>query len=216
MIADDTPVMLDPGAVEAIFNDAKAQAAQIIHEAEEHARAQGEIARITAEVANQEVRRAAYQEGQSTGYTEGAAAKVNQIEQCLTQMEELIGTMEGTLDGFITQYESDLKWAAAEIAGKVLHRIIQRDELELTEMVKLAVDQVKDQPWIDLHLSATATELIDRLGRELAPIRQLEIVPGDLPAGSCILDLPDGKLDASIDAQLENLRDYFKFHGSGL
>lgn len=212
VISDGAPVTLDPQAIETIFNDAYNQAAQIVAAAQQQASTELSAAREQARQEATELRSDAYREGQAQGYAEGAAAKVAAIEQTISRLEQVVAEIEGGFEGFVAEYESNLKWAVAEVSGKVLSRMIERDELELIDTVKTAVEQVRGAEWIDLHLARESTELIDRLKRELAPLTQLEIVPSDLPPGSCVLDIPSGKLDASIAAQLDNLCDYFRSH----
>lgn len=157
-----------------------------------------------------------YEEAYHNGITDGIKAKTQQVEAIIAQLEAVVVQIEGEMSGFIAQYEADMKWAVLEVAGKVLDRVIERDDLELLEMVKAAVDTVKNSEWIDLHLSDQAVYLIDRLEREMAPLKYLTIIPEDLPPGSCILDIPSGRVDASIHTQLENLKEYFNTHPADL
>lgn len=212
MIADDSPAILDPQAIEAIFRDAEEQAAGITAAARQKAAEQSNAVLLQAQQEAEGIRQNAYAEGKARGYAEGTAAKVSAIEQLIARLESAVSELEGGFSGFISEYESNLKWAVLEVSSKVLGRIIERDELELVELVKTAVEQVKNSEWINLHLCNESVELIERMRRELAPIRQLEVVPDDLPQGSCLLDMPSGKLDASIDTQLRNLQEYFRAH----
>lgn len=209
-ISDDGVIPLDPQEVEAIFADANRQANEIIARANEQARQELETTRALAQKETQELHNKAYAQGLDHGFAEGVAAKAEAIKQCIDRLEAMVATVEGKVEGLVAQYEDDLRWAVLEVCSKVLHKTLDRDELELTELVKDAVDRVKNEQWIDLHVSAESVELIDRLQRELAPIQQLDIVPDNLPSGSCILDTPGGRLDASVDAQLENLKEYFR------
>lgn len=213
-ISDDKPLLLDPKEVEAILRNAQLEADRILRKAEDTAQSARQAVLEDARVQAEEITRQAYLEGQARGYAEGAAAKVTQIEELIAQLEETVARMEGSQSGFLAQYESDLRWMALELCSKVLHRTVERDELELLETVKDAVEQMRGAEWIDLHLSAQSTQLIERLQRELGSIRELEIIPDDLPAGSCLVDTPNLQLDASIDAQLENLKEYLKLLGN--
>lgn len=202
----------DPQQAETLLQDTRQQAAQMIATSRQQALVETEKIRQEAfqEVAN--LRNQAYLEGQAQGYAEGAAAKVTAVEELVQKLEQAVATMEGRFEGFIAEYESNLKWAVAEVSGKVLGRILERDELELLQTVKDAVEQVRNAEWIDLHVCRDSVELIDRLQREFAPLKQLEVVPDDLPSGSVLLDIPSGKLDASVQAQLQTLREYFANH----
>ncbi|MEG1874807.1 MAG: FliH/SctL family protein [Angelakisella sp.] len=213
-IPSDKPILLNPAEVEQIFTCAKAEAQKTIDAANEQAKqlldeAQRQVQAIQNSAAEQ-----GRAQGRVLGYAEGAASKVASIEQCITMLEDWVASAEGELGGFMAQYESDLKWAVLEVCSKVLGRVIDRDELEMLDLVKETVDRARGAEWMDLHLSEQSVALIDRVGRELGPIRQLEIHGDDIPPGSCILDMPNGKLDASIDTQLQNLREYFASHNT--
>lgn len=209
---DNTVTMFDAEQADTLLQDTKQQAAQMIATSRQQAADVAETIRQEAfkEVAN--LRNQAYLEGQAEGYAEGAAAKVAAIEGLVQKLEETVATLEGRFEGFLAEYESNLKWAVAEVSGKVLGRILERDELELVQTVKDAVEQVRNAEWIDLHLCRDSVELIDRLQREFAPLKQLEVIPDNLPPGSILLDIPSGKLDASVEAQLKTLREYFANH----
>lgn len=199
-------------AAKAIIEKANQHAAEIIKNAQSSIAEQREQARQEATREAADIRAKAYNEGwadgQSKGYADGAAAKVSSIEQVLNELETMVTNIEGSVSGFITQYENDLRWAVAQVSSKVLGRLVDEDELELVELVKDAVEQVRNAEWINVHLCSDSVMLIERLERELAPLQHLEIVPDNLPPGSCIVDTPTIKLDASIQAQMENLKDY--------
>lgn len=202
--------------VVALLKKAEERGDQIIKEAQARANEEAEkilqAAREQAEREAQALRDRTYGEAYNNGTADGIKAKTRQVEGVITKLEETVVRIEGEMSGFIAQYEGDLKWAVLEVASKVLDKIIERDDMEMLEMVKAAVDTVKSSEWIDVHLSDEAVYLIDRLEREMAPMQYLTVVPEELPKGSCIIDVPSGRIDASIRTQLDNLKEYFAAH----
>ncbi|MEG0854277.1 MAG: FliH/SctL family protein [Angelakisella sp.] len=190
---------------EQLLQDARDRAAVMAEEILQSARQQA------AEEAEQ-LRKRTYDDAYNHGITDGIQAKTRQVESVIAKLEEAVVRIEGELSGFIAQYEGDLRWAVLEVASKVLHKTVERDDMEMLEMVKAAVDTVKNAEWINVHLSDEAVYLIDRLEREMAPMKYLTIIPEELPPGSCIVDIPSGRIDASIHTQLSNLKEYFTAH----
>lgn len=199
---------------------AEKRAGELLQEARDKAAVEAEqILQSARQQAAQEaelLRGRTYEEAYNNGIADGIKAKTRQVEAVITQLESAVVRIEGELSGFIAQYEGDLKWAVLEVAGKVLDKVIERDDMEMLAMVKAAVDTVKNSEWIDVHLSDEAVYLIDRLEREMAPMKYLTVIPEDLPPGSCIVDIPSGRIDASIHTQLDNLKEYFASHGADI
>ncbi|MEG2073852.1 MAG: FliH/SctL family protein [Angelakisella sp.] len=212
--------MLTSDEVVALLKKAQERADQIIQEAQEKAEQNAEVvlqrAREQARVEAEDLRKRTYDDAYNNGTADGIKAKTRQVESVITKLEETVVRIEGEMSGFIAQYEGDLKWGVMEVASKVLDKIIDRDDMEMLEMVKAAVDTVKNSQWIEVHLSDEAVYLIDRLEREMAPMQYLTIVPEELPKGSCIVDVPTGRIDASIQTQLDNLKEYFAAHSGDI
>lgn len=203
-----------------MLKSAENRANELLQEARDRAAAEAEeilqSARQQAAREAEQLREKTYEDAYNNGIADGIKAKTRQVESIIAQLENTVVRIEGEMSGFIAQYEGDLKWSVLEVAGKVLDKIIERDDLEMLEMVKAAVDTVKNSQWIDIHLSDEAVYLIDRLEREMAPMKYLTVIPEDLPPGSCIVDIPSGRIDASIHTQLDNLKEYFASHGADL
>lgn len=203
-----------------MLKSAEKRAEELMQEARDRAAAEAqEILNSARQQAVQEMelmRAKTYEEAYNNGIADGIKAKTRQVEAVIAKLEDTVVRIEGEMSGFIAQYEGDLKWTVLEVAGKVLDKIIERDDLEMLAMVKAAVDTVKNSQWIEVHLSDEAVYLIDRLEREMAPMKYLTVIPEDLPPGSCIVDIPSGRVDASIQTQLDNLKEYFASHGADL
>ena len=151
----------------------------------------------------------AYKKGYEQGLSDGFMTKTGEIQGCIDSLISKIAEIEGAQSGFAAQYETDLKWVAIEIASKVLTTRIEQDDLVLKELVKTAVDSVKNAEWIRIELSQECAQLISQLRTEYAQSMNISINATPTPAGTCMVETPSGKIDASVLTQLDNLKDYF-------
>ncbi|MDD3429682.1 MAG: FliH/SctL family protein, partial [Oscillospiraceae bacterium] len=199
--------------LEALREEMIAQAVQessrILEEAHTRLQADYEAMHKQAAQEAEQARQQAYMQGRAEGLQEQKAA----LAQCVQALQAGIAKMEGAQASFITGYEQDLKWLAIEIAEKVLCKKISQDETEMTQLIKNAVETVKNANWLTVEVSEQMPNLITALQQELqsaANAANIDVKSICAPRGTCIIDTPEGFLDVSIDTQLENLKDYFK------
>ncbi len=157
----------------------------------------------------EEIRQQARQEG----YQSGQQEKAEQIEDCIRQVRDALEELKTAQLAFMESYNRELKNFALEIAAQILCKKISEDELELAELVNQAVHSVRDANWISLELSEKLPRLAAFLEEELSKKNDqaghIDITLKDLPSDSCILETPDGLVDASVSTQLSNLKEYF-------
>lgn len=193
---------------QSLLAQAQAQAELIRAQAREQAQREHDNLLIEAEQQAQTIRMQAYEQG----VAEGSRAQAKAIADCISEIELAVGRLEGEQSGFIAEYESDLKWLALEIASKVLNKKLEQDDTEMLELVKVAVDSIKNAEWIAIEISEQMTGLLSRLHAELEKgnaCPQVDILSRPVPIGTCMIDTPSGMIDASVFTQIENLRDYF-------
>lgn len=198
------------------------EAAEIIEKAREEAATITNKAAIQAQLDRdhlleqtaaemEQIKKQAYEEAYQKGLDEGARAQAKELKGCMEKLVEGVSHLEGEQAGFMAEYEYNLKWLAWEIASKVLGRKLDEDETELVSLVKMAVASVKNAEWITVEVSEKMTALLETLEREFRRLGddRVEIRGISAPIGTCIIDTPDGLIDASVYSQLENLRIYF-------
>jgi flagellar biosynthesis/type III secretory pathway protein FliH len=129
-------------------------------------------------------------------------------------VEQVLEEMRRDQEQYFRDYEKELKFLALEIAGKVLRKIVSENGAEMAELVKGAVSSIKNAEWIQVEVSDRLVTLVHQLRRDFASQegnRRVEVVPKEeMPADSCVIRTPMGVLDASVPAQMENLRAVFE------
>lgn len=208
---DTVSARLSQAAAEQILQQAREEASRIVNQATLQAQLDHDhlLAQTAAEL--EQIKQRAYDEAFEHGRADGARTQVEDVKDAIAAMELNIAKLEGEQAGFMAEYEYNLKWLAWEIASKVLGRKIEEDETEMLSLVKTAVSSVKNAQWITVEISDKMTKLIDLLTRTVRKSgeERIDVRGITAPTGTCIIDTPDGLVDASVYKQLENLRIYF-------
>lgn len=191
-----------------IIAQATAESARLIEEGCARAQAEYEAALSRAAQEIENTRQEAYALGRKEAFEQHSKA----ITDCVANLEASVARLEGMQAGFITGYESDLKWMALEIAQKILMDTIVADETRLIPLVMHAVNSAKNAPWISVEISENMTRLLTHLQHALESqpfVGKVNLKLVSAPADTCMVETPDSCFDASIIRQIENLKGYF-------
>ena len=200
---------------------AKIQANAILADAQEEAEHYKEQARAEFEAELEEARKAAREEGYSRGYAEGMAnamqeGKEERQRMAAEQVKAIEGFLEGAArarDQMLDSAREELKDLAVAVAEKVIHVSLNNSSDIILRMVDAATDTHKRCEWAHIYVADcdvggkayTVPELTAALSHVAERVR---VVPmPDEESGTCIVELPDVILDASVSTQLENMKD---------
>ncbi len=194
------------GAAEEIVQSAVAEAARILEQAVREAEQQKADILATVEQEAQQLRAQAEQEGRE----QGAAQIVDDVNEASKAIQNAIADMEGQRAGFESEYEEQLKWMAVDVASKVLAKKVDDNDAEMAEMVEKAVQSVKSEPWIRIEVAQEMVRLIDRLQSAYEGRPNIEVSAIPAQAGTVQIETPSGMVDASLNTQLANLKEYLQ------
>lgn len=205
----------------AIFTYARVQADEIVAQARQEGAALLEQSRAQAEQEAQEIREAARQEGYRQGYAdgmkkaqiEGAATMENQrreeqqevrafLEQATQAREDLLETTRDEL--------CDLSIAVAE---KIIHISLKSSREVIARMIQMATDRLKRREWVRIYVGGCDAKELSQITPELTAALaglsdHIKLIPlADDESGTCIIEMPDQIIDASVSTQIHNLRD---------
>lgn len=185
---------------------AQAQADEIL----QAARLQAEQMTAAAKKDADNLRAQAGQEG----HDEAFAFYSEKIGQMLSQAENTIIKIENAQDSFLEELQASTGRLAVEIAATILKHELVIDPLALCDMAEDAMTSVKDVKWAVLSLSKELVPLVELLRSELPEkcptVATLDVTGKAIPIGSCVIDSPQGIVDASIKTQLDNLLHRFE------
>ncbi|WP_242968877.1 FliH/SctL family protein [Marasmitruncus massiliensis] len=191
---------------EQTVSEARQEAERVSKEILKLAHSEHDVLIKQAEEDAERIRAEAYREGLERGRQE----KREELRTAIENTNRAIQQIELENVQYMHLYEEELKNLAVDVASRILRKRITPDGHELAELVKAAINSVKDADWITVELSERMPGLLSFLESELKESRtNAEIVAKDLPEDTCIVKTSDGNIDASVTTQLRNVKEYF-------
>lgn len=204
-----SPIDFAQVQADAILADARQAAEQILLEAREEAARELE-----------DMRRQAASEGFQQGLQEGLAAGRLEARQQLEkdaarQGEQVKAFLEGARlerELLMEKTKEDMKELALTIAEKVIRVSLRSSSDILIRMIEAATAKKRRCEWVQIYIAdcdaktnaQTVPELIEAM-RHLSD--RVRVIPmADDESGTCIIEMPDEIIDASVSTQLDNLR----------
>jgi len=200
---------------------AQIQAQAILADARQEAERIKEEARQELERELEEVRRKVRDEAYSQGFAQGMAdaaqeAKLQREQMAVQQTKEVQEFLERAArerDRILDDSREELKDLALAIAEKVIRVSLRSSGDILRRMVEAATDKHKRCEWAHIYIAdcdvrgsaSTVPELTAALRHISSRVRVTPMA--DDESGTCIVEMPDVILDASVSTQLGNIRE---------
>lgn len=199
---------------------AQVQADAILAQAEQDAQEIRDkaLAEVQAEV--EELKKQAHAEGYQAGFAQGIAegrqeGKVRMEQMAAAQEEEVTAFLKEAVrvrDQLLEDSKQELKELALAIAEKVIHVSLKSSGDILIRMIESATAKRRRCEWVQVYIADcdarasanTVPELTQALSRLSDRVRVIPMT-GD-ESGTCIIEMPDEIIDASVSTQLDNLR----------
>ena len=205
----ETPVSFAQIQAEQILADARREADKILLQARDEA---GEKAKEVFAKARGE----GYQEGYVAGMAQAAQESRQAREEQAARLEEEVHRfMEHAgeaLDRQMDQSVEDLRDLAMAVAEKVICVSLRSSADVIARMIQTAIDKRKKKEWVHIYIAECdakrLTQLPASLTKALSSLSdRVRIIPmADDESGTCIIEMPDEIIDASVSTQLSNLR----------
>ena len=191
---------------EEILANARMQADKILADARE----QAEI-----------LREQGYREGLETGRTDGYRAAYEEqkqihdaeIQELERNIREVITDVSIEKEKLLEKYVDDLKRVSLAVAEKIIQTSLQSSGDIVKRMIISATDKMQRKQWAKIYVTKCEagismevdTELLEALSKLSDNINLITMDNGE--PGTCIIELPDEIIDASVGTQLENIKD---------
>ncbi len=206
-----------PGSID--FAQIQAQA--ILADARREAEAYREEAIKAFDQELDELRKKARDEGYNHGFAEGMA---DAMKEAQVRREEMAAEQAGEIEAFLEQAarmrdrilddsREELKDLALAIAEKVIRVSLKGSGDILRRMVESATEKHKRCEWAHIYIADCdvkgSANTIPELTAALRHISsRVRVIPmADDESGTCIVEMPDVILDASVSTQLGNIRE---------
>jgi flagellar assembly protein FliH len=186
-------------------------------------------AKRNAQIEAAEIKKRAYKDGynagleigKNKGYDEGYQTGLKTIREELfreneIRLNEITGMLEiieNNKQAIISKYENEISKLAIDIAEKIMRQKIELKDNSLSQIIESVINDYKNVEWVKIYLSneqeVKAIEADKSLINELNKVsNDIKIeVKKDLSKGSCIIETPHSIVDASLDTQLNNLKE---------
>ncbi len=152
----------------------------------------------------------AQQEGYEKGFEQGKIDGHNQYVAIIDEANTIVSNAQKDYYNIIQSSDKQILDLALSIAEKIVNTSIQETDVFLS-LVSKAIQQVKEQPTIKIYVSNEQYDLLLENKDELARITNnqaglLLYVDTTLTNGQVYFVTPFGKIDASINTQLGEIR----------
>ena len=189
----------------------------------EQARRDGEAMRAEAETERQNIIEDAHRQAESiredaktAGHEEGIAQIREEEKQILldanAKAEKTMTDAKEASRAYVLQAEDEIAAIAMDIADKVLPQHFIDVPQIILPLIRKALLKVKDQPEVIIRVSPDDYDLVLLARSEFQTILEgssavLEVRSDEhLGPGACILETPNGNVDARVATQLEIIR----------
>lgn len=205
-----TPVDFARVQAEAILAAARLEAEQI-----------KEKALKDAEEEVHELYRAARADGYNGGFAEGMAAAMSeaqteiarQVEEQGAEVKRFLEAAVHSRDLILQDTREDLRDLALAVAEKVIRVSLKSSGDILLRMIDTATEKHRRCEWVQIYIADCDTKNISLSTPELTAAlghlsNRIRIIPmADDESGTCIIEMPDEIIDASVSTQMDNIRE---------
>ena len=218
----ETPDTAEPEApseakpnFETVFDYAK-----ILADARRQAEQIKTSARISVEQELDVLREQARQEGYRDGFSKGMSdaaeqGKKEREQQVQAQEERLAAFLEKASqqqDDLLERSKDDMRDLAIAVAEKIVRVSLRSSGAVIAKMIQGATEKLKRREWVHIYVAGCDAPGLAKVTARLTPALSalsdhIRIVPlTDEEAGTCIVEMPDTIIDASVSTQLSNIK----------
>jgi flagellar assembly protein FliH len=199
---------------EAIIQEAKHKAEQIL------AKAQLELENTQAEIHNQKLHwesekqhlySLAKEEGRALGLEEGRHEGLEQYKSLIAEARDIIHLSKIEHTSLIESSEETILKLGVRVAEKIVNKQLAENQEEFLMIVKRAIKEVSEYTQIQIHVHPRYFELLLNQKEELKNLfnkeTDISIFPNEeLSETGCMIESSFGRIDASVDSQLIEIK----------
>ena len=152
-----------------------------------------------------------FQLGSRKGYKEGKAAAGEELQHLLTAFAEMISQIADKKEQVVMEQQQALRKLVLTIAEKVINVSLATSGEIVERMVVKALEGQRQIPWVKLHIAQCDAILMENSGcnmqqtlEHIAGYVRLDVMK-NAKSGTCIVELPDLIIDASVENQLATI-----------
>lgn len=206
----EVPEEIEYPATMDIFEDAIAQAEEILEKAREEAK---NIRQRAEEAGWEEGYEKGYNDGYKQAYGDHKTKLDYELEEFQREMKESIEEVAYKKQQVLDKYIDDLKRVTLSIAEKVIQTSLKTSSEVVKRMILAATSKLKKTQWAKIYITKNSSSVL--LQGDVSLLKELHHLSDNIKViameseeeGTCIIELPEEVIDASVSTQLENIRD---------
>lgn len=183
-----------------IISDAQRQAQQRVADARDMGFEQGQA----------EGFQKGYQDGLAEGRTEALAQAGEQLAQVEAMWRQSAGELEAMRERIQRQAGHAVLKLALGMAEKLVHRVVEVDQTVIVDQLAAALSHVLKPVDVTVRINPDDRTILEQampqLLADFAHFRHIRLVDdATLSAGGCVVNHGQGRIDASLEKQLERV-----------
>ncbi|MFO1445906.1 flagellar assembly protein FliH [Bacillus sp. Bva_UNVM-123] len=200
--------------IENVLREAELQAETIISKARQEAASlqqQLDEQRQAFQFEKEAIAEQAREEGYSAGFHEGQQKGYFEYQEIIQSAKQVVYSSKLDYEKHIESSEREILKLGLIVAEKILGKKLADHNEEFLSIVKRALKEARDYQEVQLHVHPVHYDLLLANKDELVMLFPKEvrfyIYPNDeLNESSCFIESENGRIDASIDSQLEEIK----------
>lgn len=199
---------------EEVLKEAQVQANEIIKNAKNEAdffQQQIEEQRLAFEYEKERIAEQARETGYTAGLEEGHEKGYLEYREIIQLAKEVVESSKKDYRSHVESAEKTILELGLKVAGKIIGQSLDESDEAFISIVKRAIKEARENQEVQLHVHPSHYDLLLANKEELIMLFPKDvdfyIYPDDeLSESSCIIESANGRIDASIDSQLEEIQ----------
>lgn len=198
---------------EKILEDARRQAEELAVDRLRQAQQEIDAAR---EEAKTEGYRQGYQEGLAQARLESQRRTEEQLQRMGKEVAAFLEKASLEKEELVRQAQDELCDLCIAVAEKVIHISLKSSREVIARMIQVVTEKMKRRQWVHIYVGGCdaggLAQITPELTVALASLSDhIKIIPmADDESGTCIIEMPDEIIDASVSTQIQNIKELLK------
>ncbi|MFS1518373.1 flagellar assembly protein FliH [Bacillus sp. SCS-151] len=197
-----------------LITDAKQEAKELLENANKQLKQVNEEIEQTKQAwlkEKQQLEAEAKETGYKAGFQSGEEAGYTEYSEKLSEAKHIVSLTKKDYHEILDSAEEKMLLIGIKVAERILGETLDGDEGQFVHIVKRALKEVKEHTDIKIYVHPSQYDLVISRKNELLDLlnhmTELYIYPDeDRKETGCIIESSFGKIDASVDSQLEEIK----------
>jgi flagellar assembly protein FliH len=198
-----------------LIADAEQQAKEILQNAQQELQQiqkQIEEERNRWQYEKEQLMQLAKEEGFQSGYQQGKEEANHKYQLLIQKAQKIVDAAKKDYEDHIHASESTIVMIAMKVAERIIGTQLQENKELFGSLVKRAIKEIREHSDIVIRTHPKFYDVVLAQKKEILSLLQKEkdiyVIPDDeLEEHSCIIDSSFGRIDASVDSQLSEIKE---------